>query len=80
MLAGTHIVCGIAIYEATERLGWLRLPLVLGGGYVSHYLLDSAASYHQSWPDSLVDVGLLWVQMACVAIVIGAIVARRRAR
>jgi len=78
MLAGTHILSGIAIWEFSPGPWWLRLPLVGIGGYVSHYLLDSAASYHRCWPDSWADVAILWVQMACVAIVIAAIVARRR--
>jgi hypothetical protein len=80
MLAGTHILCGVAIWEFSPGPWWLRLPLVGIGGYVSHYLLDSAASYHRCWPDSWGDVAILWVQMCCVAIVIAAIVARRRAR
>jgi hypothetical protein len=76
MLAGTHILSGIAIWEFSPGPWWARIPLAAVGGYVSHYLLDSAASYHQSWPDSWGDVGLLWVQMACVSVVIGVLAYR----
>jgi hypothetical protein len=69
MLAGTHVLTGIAIWEFSPGPWWVRIPLAAVGGYVSHYLLDSAASYHRC--DSLGDVGLLWVQMACVSVVIG---------
>jgi hypothetical protein len=71
MLAGTHLLAGVAIYEFSPGPWWLRLPLVGVGGYASHYLLDSAASYHRCWPDSWGDVGLLWVQAACVSVVLG---------
>jgi hypothetical protein len=78
MLAGTHIVCGIFLWEMSPGPWWVRIPLVAVGGYVSHYLLDSAASYHQSWPDSWADVAILWVQMVCVSVVIGTIAGKRR--
>ena len=78
MLAGTHLLAGIAIWEFSPGPWWVRVPVSLVGGYVSHYVLDSVSSYHQSWPDSWGDVALVWAQMACVAIVIAAIAARRR--
>ena len=78
MLAGTHILAGIAIWEFSPGPWWARLPVAAVGGYVSHYILDSVASYHRC--DSWADVGLIWVQMACCAVVIGAMASRRRAR
>jgi hypothetical protein len=78
MLAGTHILCGVAIWEFSPGPWWVRIPLAAVGGYVSHYLLDSAASYHQCWPDSWADVALVWVQMACVSVAIGTLLGKRR--
>lgn len=80
MLAGTHILIGVLIWEMSPGPWWVRVPLSVAGGYVSHYVLDSVATYHDCWPDSWWDVGLVWVQMACVGVVIGTIAARRRER
>ena len=77
MLASTHILAGVALWEFSPGPWWLRLPLMGVGGYVSHYLLDSAASYHRCWPDSWYDVGLVMVQAFCLSMVVTAIVRRR---
>lgn len=56
MLAGTHILTGAAIYRLSEgKPWWIRWPAVIGGGFLSHYMLDSMASYHDMnawfhWP------------------------------
>jgi hypothetical protein len=71
MLLGTHVLTGIFLWEFSPGPWWVRIPLSGVGGYVSHYLLDSAASYHQSWPDSWGDVALIWVQMTCIGAVLG---------
>ena len=78
MLAGTHILIGVLIWEMSPGPWWVRVPLSVAGGYVSHYVLDSVATYHDCWPDSWVDVALVWVQMGCVAIAIANLVSKWR--
>jgi len=78
MLAGTHLLAGVCIWEFSPGPWWVRIPMAAVGGYVSHYVLDSAASYHKCWPDSWYDVALIFVQMACVAIVVGVLLGKRR--
>ncbi len=68
MLAGTHILVGAAIYRLAEnKPGWVKVPAVLFGGFASHYLLDSVASYHRLG-DNWYDLALTGVQIAAVTI------------
>ena len=60
---------GAAIYRLAEQKPlWLRIPLVITGGFVSHYILDSVASYHKSFPDTWYGGVLLLIQMIAVLI------------
>lgn len=47
MLVGTHILAGVALWELSPRKLWMKIPVVVGGGYLSHYVLDSMATYQR---------------------------------
>ncbi len=67
MLAATHMMAGTAIYRLAEGKPWhLRWPAVIAGGFASHYILDSVASYHRLPGGSWITVGLVAVQVAAV--------------
>ena len=47
MWAASHVTIGAVIYESVEdEPRWLKWPLVVIGGFVSHWLLDSVGVYH----------------------------------
>lgn len=47
MWASSHVAVGIAIYEGVkDRPRWVKWPVVVAGGFISHWLLDSIPIYH----------------------------------
>jgi hypothetical protein len=70
----THIATGAVIYDSTwGEKKWLRWLLIVLGGFVSHWLLDSTAVYHYFTWDNWWDyafvgwqaIGLIWLLLWC---------------
>lgn len=70
----THIAFGTTIYDSIRHeRKWLRWVLLVVGGFLSHWLLDSTAIYHfftwDTWWDYFFvawqGIGLLWLLWWC---------------
>ncbi len=71
MLAGTHILAGAAIYRlAEDKPAWVRWPCVIGGGFLSHYVLDSVASYHSIYAHNWYNVAYIAIQAFAVGTIL----------
>ena len=47
MWASSHVAVGVAIYEGVkDKPRWVKWPVVVVGGFISHWLLDSIGVYH----------------------------------
>ena len=65
MWASSHVGIGIAIYEGVkDRPRWVKWPIVVVGGFTSHWLLDSIGIYHDVYIPFAVltgcSIALLW--------------------
>ena len=91
MLAGSHILAGAAIYRlAEDKPWWVRWPAVVGGGFMSHFVLDSMTTYHMVygtkgmpwdntwWPAC--NVAYILVQAFAVSILWGATAAEGKTK
>ena len=68
MWAASHVTIGAVIYESVEdEPRWLKWPLVVIGGFISHWLLDSVGVYHDL--DELKWYNLLFILFNVIVII-----------
>jgi hypothetical protein len=68
MFAGSHFLGGAGIDRLAEgKPAWIKWPAVIGGGFLSHYVLDSVACYHAMTAQTWENAVLADVQIAAVA-------------
>lgn len=68
MWAGSHIGVGAVGYELVrEEPWWFKVLYVIFWGFITHFLLDRAAAYHElSWPFNGWEILFLLVNAAII--------------
>ena len=69
MLIATHFLFGTAIYKLSNGLpNWIRILLILVGGFVSHFMLDSLSVYHEFDPTTILGIELTIIQILAIGL------------
>jgi hypothetical protein len=62
-----HFAAGCLIYETVkEQPSWIKWPLAVTGGLVSHWILDEVSTNHSiQWNSAPFNMGMIYLNVFC---------------